>query len=108
MLIPGVTPEEMQNIRKKFAMKWAQAQWFDSKEYKKMVKDGGRVPAIPNDKIYDPLVQMCLNPLPIKPTTSKEGPKDKRSYSGKTKPVKKDGNLNEEFKDAETESLGEM
>lgn len=108
MLIPGVTPEEMQEIRKRAAFKWAQQQWFKSKEYVKMVKNGGRVPAIPNDNVLDPFIQMCLNPLPIKQATSKEAPKEKRSYSGRSKPVKKTGSLNDEFKDDVPEELGEL
>ncbi len=86
MLIPGVTPEELREIRKRFAVKWATDEWFKSKEYKKMVKDGGRIPAIPNEKVFEPFIQMCLNPLPVKEAKSKPMPKEKRSYSA-TKPI---------------------
>lgn len=108
MIIPGVTPEEMQTIRKRFALKWAQQQWYGGKDYKKMNKAGGRIPAIPSDKVYEPYIQMCLNPLPIKQARVQEAPKETRSYSGRSKPVKKGGNLNQEFKDESPEELGEM
>lgn len=108
IIIPGEPPESIQTIRKKWAYKFAVEQWFKGREYKKMVKEGGRIPAIPNEKVYEPLIQMCLNPLPIKEATTKAGKKDKRNYSNNTKPVKSGASLNEEFKDAQPETLGEV
>lgn len=98
MLIPGVTPEEMQEIRKRFAKKWAIDRWYEGREYKKMVKEGGRIPAIPNEKIYEPLIQMCLSPLPIVEVKTNKVGKEKREYKG-SKPVNKKDNLNEIFKE---------
>lgn len=108
MLIPGETPEAIQEIRKRFALKWAVDQWHKGKEYKKMDKAGGRVPAIPDNKVYDPYILMCLSPLPIEKAKVREAKKEGEKYSGKSKPVKRADNLNEVFKDVAPEELGEM
>lgn len=78
MIIQGATPEEVQNIRKKFAYKWAEREWCKGSEYKRMAKMGGGLPPTRDDSTLEPLVQMCLNPLPIKKAEVKEGKKDKR------------------------------
>lgn len=98
MLIADEPAANIQEIRKLFAKKWAQAQWYEGREYKKMVKEGGRIPAIPNEKVYDPLIQMCLNPLPIVEIKTSKAKKEKREYKG-SKPVSKKDNLNEIFKE---------
>ena len=98
MLIANEPPENVQEIRKRFALTWAQKQWYAGREYKKMVKEGGRIPAIPNEKVYEPLIQMCLNPLPIVQVKTKKKGEEKTRYKG-SKPVNKKDNLNEIFKD---------
>lgn len=108
MIISGETPEGLRKVRMQFAKKWAEKEFFASKEYRKMVKDGGRLPPIPNEKTFEPYIQMCLNPLPIKEAKVQPGKKDKRSYSANTKPVKGNSSLNEEFKDSTPDALGEL
>lgn len=78
MVIQGATPEEVQTIRKRAAYKWAEREWYKGSEYKKMAKMGGGLPPTRDDKTLEPLVQMCLNPLPIQKAEVKEGKKDKR------------------------------
>lgn len=98
MLIQGATPEEVQEIRKKFAYKWAEKEWYKGAEYKKMAKMGGGLPPTRDDKTLEPLIEMCLSPLPVGVVKVKEGKKDKRKMKA-TKPIE-DGNFDqrEDFK----------
>jgi len=77
MLIPGEPPENVQEIRKKFAYKWAEREWYKGSEYKKMAKMGGGLPPTRDDKTLEPLIEMCLNPLPIEKAKVKEVKKTK-------------------------------
>ena len=108
MIIAGATGEEVQNIRKRFAYDWAVNQFYNSKEFKKMEKQGGLRPPIPNEKVLEPYIQMCLNPLPVKPAKTRPIPAEKETNYRGSKPVSKGANLNVEFKDAQPEVLGEL
>ena len=99
MLIENETLEAMQEIRKKFAYKWAEREWFKGKEYKKFVKMGGALPPLRDDKVsLEPLVQMCLSPLPVGKVKTKKLSGDERSFKS-TKAVKGDTDLNYEFRE---------
>lgn len=104
LIIPNETMENIQSIRKKFAYKWAEKEWFKSDRYKELSAmehyRGGR-----DDKELEPLIQMCLDPLPISQAKVEEKPR-KTVNAKASKPVGKSANLNEEFKDAPVESLG--
>lgn len=99
MLIENETLEAMQEIRKKFAYKWAEREWFKGKEYKRLSKMGGGLPPLRDDKTaLEPLVNMCLSPLPKGKVKTKKLPNEERSFKA-SKAIKDKTNLNEEFKD---------
>lgn len=107
MIIAGETPENIQNIRKRFAYDWAVGQYQKSKEFKKMEGVKTSKPPIPNEKVLEPYIQMCLNPLPIKEAKTRKVDPEKRTYKV-SKPVAKNENLNVAFKDEQPEVLGEL
>jgi len=67
LIIPNTTPEEIQSIRKKFALKFAQREFAKSKEWKAIEKEGNKhlTPATYNEAILEPYIQQCLSPLPL-------------------------------------------
>lgn len=111
MLIPSEPPENVQEIRKKWAYKWAEREWYKGSEYKKFSKMGGSLPPIRDDGVLEPLVQKCLEPLPIEKLVVREGKKKTGKIRG-SKPVPKNANLNEMFKEENSDDnltkLGEM
>lgn len=106
IIIPNETPEHIQEIRKKWAYKWAEREWFESDAYKRLTKldnfRGGR-----DDKDLEPLIQMCLDPLPTAKAAVKEGAKEDLKIKS-SKPVDESTNLNETFKDEPIQKLGVM
>lgn len=114
LLIPDHTAVQIQEIRKRFAFRWAEQQWFAGKEYKHMVKIGRDKPSARDDAHLEPLVQMCLAPLPLKPLKTEKVTK-KLKMMGVTKPV--DGtdkqlkygkfDTKEDFQEATDEELTE-
>lgn len=75
MIIMDASPVEIQNIRKKFAKKWAVREYFKSDKYKRQVaqernadgsakfnsfKQAGQY----SDIDLEPYIQQCLTPLP--------------------------------------------
>jgi hypothetical protein len=98
MIIMGETPENVQEIRKKFAYKWAEKMWYKGAEYKKMAKMGNGLPPIRDDKTLEPLVDMCLNPLPIEKAKVVEKARVKPNLKG-SKAVKENDDLNATFKE---------
>lgn len=86
MIIPGATPEQVQNIRKKFAREWGERQFYKTQKFLSMnnVPMGGS-PALYTDSDLTPFVQMCLDPLPVGQATLKALPKDNiKNYSENT------------------------
>ncbi len=76
MIIMDASPVEIQNIRKKFARKWAEREFFKSKKYKDAVaqernpdgsarfnsfQQGGQY----SDTDLEPYIQQCLTPLAV-------------------------------------------
>lgn len=98
IIIPDEPLENIQSIRKKFAYKWAEREWYKGSEYKKLSKMGRGLPPTRDDKSLEPLIQMCLAPLPIKEAKVKKLSGEKRQYRG-SKAVGKNANLNAEFAD---------
>ncbi len=86
MIIPGATPEQVQNIRKKFAREWGERQFYSTEKFMKMNNiPVGSTPALYTDSDIAPYVQMCLDPLPIGQATLKVLPRDdKKNYSEST------------------------
>lgn len=98
MIIMGESPENVQNIRKKFAYKLAEREWYKGAEYQRMSKMGNGLPPTRDDKTLEPLIEMCLSPLPVAKAEVKELPKKKETFKS-TKAVGQDDNLNAAFAD---------
>lgn len=86
LLIPDHNAVQIQEIRKRFAYRWAEQQWFGGKEYKHMVKIGRDKPSARDDQHLSPLIQMCLTPLPLRPLKS-ETLQRKLKVSGGSRPI---------------------
>jgi hypothetical protein len=105
MIIAGESPENVQEIRKRFAFKWAEREWYKGAEYKKLSNMGGGLPPTRNDATLEPLIQMCLSPLPTAKAKVVEGKKDVRNFKA-SKAIDEKANLNEAFKeDVKEENL---
>jgi len=77
MVISNATPLEVQNIRKKFAREWAIEEWYKTPKFIGMnTHVPGGTPALYTDKDLAPLIQKCLEPLPLGHTTIKVVEKD--------------------------------
>ncbi len=99
MIISGATPEEVQSIRKRFARRLAEREFYKSERFKKMNKGTNVIPATYSDDELTPFIQKCLTPLEIAPITSKALPKDsEKNYKG-SKVVSDKADLNSEFRD---------
>lgn len=105
MIIRAESPENVQEIRKRFAYAWAEREWFKSADYKRMSQMGSGLPPTRDDKVLEPLIQMCLDPLPEARATIKETIFKEPNLKA-TKAVGKDDNLNQAFaKETEDRSL---
>lgn len=83
MIIPGMTPEEVQNIRKKFARELAIREFYKTPKFIGMntISPGG-IPALYTDSDLVPFIQRCLEPLPLAQVIAKAIPKDsEKNYS---------------------------
>lgn len=99
MIIPGESLENIQNIRKKWAYKWAEKEWYKSEQYLKMKEQGQGKPPIRQDKDLEPLIQMCLDPLPIVKAEVKDGKPEDIRLSEHTAAISEDDDLNATFKE---------
>ncbi len=104
MIILGESPENVQEIRKRFAYKLAEREWFKSPEYQTMnAMDnlrGGR-----NDKVLQSLIDQCLSPLPagkpiirhgkeeVIPTKATKAVSDKEDLNAAFAEETRDGNI---------------
>lgn len=96
MIIRGESPENTQEIRKRFAFKWAEKEWYKGDEYKRMKEMGNGLPPTRNDKVLEPLIQMCLDPLPTAKAQVVEKVRVEPTLKA-TKAVSGDDNLNQAF-----------
>lgn len=109
LVIANEPPESIQHIRKKFAKKYAQAWFHQTKRYKDLVKEGKGLPATYNeDTEFKNVVQACLTPLPKGQLAVKELPKDTEDNYKGTKAVGGGQDLNKVFEDYNPPLLGEM
>lgn len=108
LVIPNETMENIQEIRKRFAFKYAQREYFNTKSFQKIRNgDGTSVLSSFDTKALQPFIDQCLEPLPVtvaKTVTKKTD--DDSNY--KSKAVGKADNVNEVFKDQQVVELGEM
>ncbi len=109
LIIPGETLENIQEIRKKWAFKLAESEWYDGAEYRKLSKMGRGLPPTRDDKVLQPMIDKCLNPLPIARATVKEGKKERQTYRA-TKAIGEKENPNYVFREENEnpEALGAM
>lgn len=110
LIIANEPPENIQNIRKLFAKKYAQAWFHQTKRYKELVKKGGYMPAGYNeDAEFKDVIQACLTPLPKSQAKVKELPREgEKEITGGSKAIRKGQDLNILFKDYEVPELGAM
>lgn len=77
LIIPSATPEEVQNIRKKFARDLAVIEFYKSEKFKMMdAHVPGGVPALYTDNDLAPFIKRCLEPLPLAKAVMTPIPKD--------------------------------
>lgn len=86
IIIPGATPEEVQNIRKKFAKELAEREFYNTEKFKYLNdKERGANPAIYSENDLEPFIQKCLEPLPVGNVTAQAIPRDSTDrYSANT------------------------
>lgn len=112
MIIPDETLENIQEIRKKWALKLAHREFYNGKEYKRLVALGNKSGGIPptfDEKTLEPMIEKCLNPLPISKVTIKQGKKlDNENNFKASKAVGKNDNLAYQFKDDEPTAIGKQ
>lgn len=109
LIIEGETLENIQEIRKRFALKYAQREYFKSKSYNKIRNgDGMSVLSMFDLKVMQPYVDQCLEPLPVAEVVKKPAKSDKDTNYKSSKGVGKKDSLNEMFKDTDIPELGEM
>ena len=69
LIIPGETPEGVQSIRKKFARELALEVHYKTREYANREATApigsGLTPAVFTEEDLAPLIQRCLEPLPV-------------------------------------------
>lgn len=101
LIIPGETPEAVQNIRKKFAKELAEREFYKTEKFKGMEAQGkqGTPPLYTEDELTG-LIQKCLTPLSEAKVTAKPLQKDseenyKKDNKGRnvTKVLDKDESL---------------
>lgn len=100
MIIPGATPEEVQNIRKKFAKELAIIEFYKTPKFVGMntIAPGG-VPALYTDSDLIPFIQRCLEPLPAGRPAAVVIPKDNETILKKDKKGK---NITRAIEDGES------
>lgn len=119
MVIANSTLEEIQQIRKYFAKRLAEREFFKSKGFNNM-KNGtpnrstgtNAVPSMYNEEVLQPWIDSCLKPLPIGRATVKQVPDQELPIKGskalgsgnKDNPYPST-DLNAEFKESNEELL---
>lgn len=109
LIIANEPPENIQYIRKQFAKRLAQSEFFKSKRYKDMVKAGGYIPATyDEDTEYGPMIQACLTPLPKGQAIVKELPKESEANYKASRVVKQGQDLSKVFEDYQIPEMGQQ
>lgn len=109
LVIANEPPENIQEIRKRFARKYGQDWFHQSKRYKELSKKGGYTPAGYNeDTEFGHIIQQCLKPLPKSQIIVKELPRENEEIFRGSKAIKSGQDLNMAFKDYEVPELGRM
>ncbi len=79
MIISGATPEEVQHIRKKFAKELAVREFYKGTKFKELDAQApagsGKTPAMYTEDDLTPIIQRCLEALPVARATATVLPK---------------------------------
>ena len=76
LIIPTETLENIQEIRKRFALRMAEERFYEGEEYQRLVALGNKSGGIPptfDPKVLEPMIEECLKPLPIKRAKVQKG-----------------------------------
>lgn len=77
MIIQDANPKEVEVIRKKFAKELAIEEWYKTEKFARMNdKSNGSHPALYTDSDLAPLIQRCLEELPVSQAKTKVLPRD--------------------------------
>lgn len=87
LIIMGEPLENIQEIRKRFAYRWAEKQFYSSDEYKRLNSMGNGLPPTFDPKILEPLIDRCLKPLSIAKAQVTVGKKDSEKNYTATKAI---------------------
>lgn len=110
LIIANETLENVQEIRKRFAYRWAVREFYKSKEYFKMSKMGNGLPPTFDERILEPMIERCLTPLPEAPIKIRKRVKDSdENYVG-SKAISDKENPNFVFREESenAKALGKM
>lgn len=115
MIMPKETPENVQQIRKRFAYDLATREFYKGKEYKRLVALGvksGGIPPTFDEKTLEPMIEKCLNPLPQSRAIVRPVKTDEESKFKASKAISERDNPNYVFKDENVDgrikTLGKM
>lgn len=111
MAIRGESPENVQNIRKMFATRYATEQFQKTKEFvKRNTPVEGQRPVAYALSVLQPYIDSCLKPLPKAKLLAKEiSSNEDEKFQGDTRPLDNKSNAPYEvFKDAPVREYGEM
>lgn len=110
MSIRGETPENVQNIRKMFATRFATEMYSKTDAFKKRATPiENKIPVPYNVTVLQPYIDTCLKPLPIGKIKSEELKEDQTEKFGRgTQPLPDNGAPYDVFKDVPVKSYGEM
>lgn len=110
MSIRGATPEEVQNIRKMFAERYAQQQYMKTKDFADRNKPlEGHYPVVYGKNVLQPWIDACLVPLPKAKQLTEKGEVMDIATSGSSIPLDdKSGSPYDVFKNAEVKTYGQM
>ena len=109
LVIANEPPENIQEIRKRFAKSYAQGWFHQTKRYRDMVKAGKNLPATYNeDTEFGEVIQACLTPLPKGQIEVKDLPRESEEQYRGSKALRNGEDLNRAFADYEPPILGQM
>lgn len=109
LVMADETLENIQEIRKRFAYRWAVREFYKGKEYLKMSKMGNGLPPTFDERILEPMIQECLTPLPEESLKVKTKPKDSdKNYTSKGITDKENPNFVFREESESVQAIGKM
>lgn len=109
MAIHGESPENVENIRKMFAVRYAKEQYAKTKEFEKRNTPIENKSPIPyNVTVLQPYIDSCLKPLPKGKIDVKAAEVVELPIQGDTRPLGDTSAPYDVFKDTPVKTYGEM